>query len=233
MNNLTSRLDKLHIPYNAEKINALREYMVGILGWNEKINLTGITDEDQFILKHFIDSLLIYNMKEYDEAHTVIDMGTGGGFPGIPLAIMSEDKKFVLTDSLNKRLKVIDELTSQIGITNVITCHGRAEDLGRSQDHREKYDMCVSRAVASLPTLCEYCLPFVKVGGFFLAYKGPDCQDEIKAAEKAITVLGGELVKINDVDFEGFEHKILVIKKIKSTPKKYPRKAGTPSKQPL
>ena len=169
-------------------------------------------------------------------AETVIDVGTGGGFPGVPLAIIFPEKQFVLMDSLNKRLKVIDDLCAKAGITNVVTLHGRAEDLARMKEHRDKYDICVSRAVANMSVLSEYCLPFVRKGGYFLAYKGPNSEEEVKAAMKAIDILGGRVESYTEAfsaDVFDFSHYIICIKKIKETPAKYPRKAGIPSKDPI
>lgn len=230
---LEEALEKLNIPFDESVIKSFEEYMDGILEWNEKINLTAITDKNEFISKHFIDSILGYNFEEYTNADSVIDIGTGAGFPGVPLAIVSPDKSFVLADSLNKRLKAINDLTSKIGIDNVETVHGRAEELAKNKHYRESFDICVSRAVANLAVLAEYCLPFIRTGGYLLAYKGPDAEDEVKKAEKAIKVLGGKFKRIESVNLDGYNHNIVVIEKIKNTPAKYPRKAGTPSKEPI
>lgn len=230
---LEESFEKLNIPFDNSVIEMFEQYMDGILEWNKKINLTAITDRDEFISKHFVDSVLSYNFREYIDADSIIDIGTGAGFPGIPLAIVSPDKKFVLADSLNKRLKVINELASKIGIDNIETVHGRAEELARNKKYREAFDLCISRAVANLAVLCEYCLPFIKVGGHLLAYKGPDAEEEVKMAEKAIKILGGKLIEIVSVDLDGYDHNIVVIEKINKTPSKYPRKAGTPGKEPI
>ncbi len=210
-------------------------YMEGVLRWNEKVNLTAITEKDDFIVKHYFDSLVCLDFEEYKSAEKIIDIGTGAGFPGIPLAINSPEKTFVLADSLLKRLKIVDELTMESNIKNVKTCHGRAEDLAKLSEHREQYDLCISRAVARLATLVEYSLPFIKEGGYLLAYKGPDVEEEVKEAEKAINILGGKVERISQGIMQqyGISHNIVVIRKIKSTPKKYPRKAGTPSKDPI
>lgn len=233
MHTLINTFDKLNISYDEEMILKFEKYMDGILLWNEKINLTAITEREEFIHKHFIDSVLAYSFEEFVNADTVIDIGTGAGFPGIPLAIICPDKDFLLADSLNKRLKVINSLTEETGIENVTTVHGRAEELARNKKYREGFDISVSRAVANLAVLCEYCLPFIKIGGHLLAYKGPDASDEVKKAEKAIKILGGKFKRIESVDLNGFDHNIVVIEKIKPTPAKYPRKAGTPSKEPI
>ena len=209
--------------------------MEGILAWNEKVNLTNITDPAEFRIKHNADSLMCVDFPEFLDAETVIDVGTGGGFPGIPLAVYAPEKQFTLLDSLNKRLKIIDELAGELGIKNITLVHGRAEDAARAKEHREKYDLCVSRAVSNLATLSEYCLPFIKVGGYLLAYKGPGAEEEVKEAAKALKTLGGSLVDIRETSMEeyGLDHRILVIKKVRNTPKAYPRKAGTPLKDPL
>lgn len=213
----------------------LEKYMEGILSWNEKVNLTNITDPEEFRIKHNADSLMCVDFPEFQSAKNIIDVGTGGGFPGIPLAVYAPDKHFTLLDSLNKRLRIIDELAGGLDITNITLVHGRAEDVARNREHREKYDLCVSRAVSNLATLSEYCLPFIKVGGYLLAYKGPGADQEVKDAEKAMKTLGGSLVDIRETTMEeyGLDHRILVIEKVRNTPKAYPRKAGTPLKEPL
>ena len=218
-----------------EKNAILEKYMEGILAWNEKVNLTNITDPAEFRIKHNADSLMCVDFPEFLDAETVIDVGTGGGFPGIPLAVYAPEKQFTLLDSLNKRLKIIDELAGELGIKNITLVHGRAEDAARAKEHREKYDLCVSRAVSNLATLSEYCLPFIKVGGYLLAYKGPGAEEEVKEAAKALKTLGGSLIDIRETSMEeyGLDHRILVIKKVRNTPKAYPRKAGTPLKEPL
>lgn len=235
MQNLIKAFDALGIRYNDKMIEQFREYMDMLLEWNEKVNLTAIKEKDEFIKKHYIDSVICHGFPEMKNAETIIDVGTGGGFPGIPLAIIFPEKQFVLMDSLLKRLKIIDELTEKLGIDNVRTLHGRAEDLGRNKEHREKYDICVSRAVANLATLSEYCLPFIKVGGSFLAYKAVKAEEEIKAAKGAVHLLGGTISREEKVELPDFnlEHNIIVIDKVQNTSAKYPRKAGTPSKEPL
>lgn len=232
---LKEAISDLGLSCSEKQMRQFEEYMSGILKWNEKVNLTRITDRDEFIIKHFIDSLVCCNYAEYTNAKMIIDVGTGAGFPGIPLAILSPEKDFVLMDSLNKRLKIIDELCEKVGISNVTTVHARAEELARNKQHREKYDLCVSRAVANMAVLAEYCLPFIKVGGFLLAYKGPEAADEAGTAAHALKILGGEILDIRDAKLSAYEisHKIIVIKKVKCTASKFPRKSGTPSKEPL
>ena len=215
---------------NQKKYEKLRDV---ILEWNEKINVTAIRDPEEFMAKNVKDSLLLTGTPEYENAKTVLDMGTGGGFPGLPLAINSPDKKFVLTDAIGKKLKVVQAAADELGLTNVEVIHSRAEDLARNKDHREKYDAVVSRAVANMSTLSEYCLPFVKVGGYFIAYKTWESKEEIVAAHNAITVLGGDIVRMETSGVEGNGHMFVIVKKIKPTPAKYPRKAGLPSKEPI
>ena len=224
---------KMEFNGSSKIASQLVKYMKGILGWNEKINLTAIKNPDEFVVKHYFDSFPAALLPEFRKAETVIDVGTGGGFPGIPLAALFPEKKFVLADSLAKRLKVIDEVAAESGIDNITTVHRRAEDLGRNPDYREKFDACVSRAVASLPVLLEYCLPFVKVGGVFIAYKGPDADEEIRLSASALRKLGGKIDRVVDVSDGTYSHNLIVVTKSSPTPKAYPRKAGTPSKTPL
>ena len=235
MKQLINYLEKNKMPSGEEIIEKFDAYRSGILQWNEFVNLTAIRDPEEFTVKHFIDSAACFSLPEYQAAETILDLGTGAGFPGVPLAILSPEKNFVLVDSLNKRLRIIDELCQSIGIKNVKTVHGRAEDLGRETEHREKYDMCVSRAVANLSVLCEYCLPLVKPGGVMAAYKGADADKELEEAKNAMKTLGATEYRMEKtaIGQEASMHRILIIKKTGKTPSKYPRKAGTPAKEPL
>lgn len=233
MKALTEAFEQLQIPWEKDTADKFFGYMDGILEWNEKINLTAIKDRDEFVVKHLVDSILCAGFPEYKNSESIIDVGTGAGFPGIPLAIISPDKDFVLADSLNKRLRVINDLTDRLGIYNVETVHGRAEELARNKNFRENFDLCVSRAVANMAVLAEYCLPFIRMGGHLLAYKGPDVNEELKSAEKAIKTLGGKVLRIETTPLQGYEHNIVVIEKMKKTPAKYPRRAGTPVKEPI
>lgn len=229
-------IKELEEKYGEERTSMLVEYMDMILEKNQYINLTAVRDRDEALQKHIVDSLSCDFMEEYEAAENVIDIGTGAGFPGVPLAIVSPDKKFTLVDSLNKRLIIIDELTGELGIKNVTTVHGRAEDVGKSKEHREKYDICVSRAVASLDVLCEWCLPLVKKGGYFVAYKGENVSRETEDAASAIKLLGGKIAEIRKVQTEEESisgHVLVMIKKVKNTPSKYPRQAGQARKNPL
>ena len=216
-------------------ISSFELYMQRVLEWNEHVNLTAIRQRDEFIEKHFIDSLCCISDERWKNADTVIDVGTGAGFPGLPLALVSPDKEFVLVDSLNKRIRILDEIIAELGLKNVTAVHARAEELARRKAYRQKFDICVSRAVSRLSVLSEYCLPFLKTGGYLIAYKGPDAENEISAAGNALRILGGRVEEICDTHMENYNvsHKIIYIKKDRETPNKYPRKAGTPDKQPL
>ncbi len=210
------------------------KYFCLLTEWNEKVNLTAITEEDDVAIKHFLDSL---NASKgiVKDGMSVIDVGTGAGFPGLPVKIANRGISLTLVDSLNKRIAFLNEVISALNIEDVKTIHSRAEELGQNKDHREKYDVCVSRAVANLTTLCELCLPFVKVGGEFVSLKGPKAQEEIEEAKKAIALLGGKLERVESYDLSDTDlnHNIVVIKKISHTPTKYPRKAPKPAKEPL
>ena len=231
MNDLIALMDKLNIDCAEEKTEILERYMEEVLEWNEKVNLTAITDREEFIQKHLVDSLLCAETIEFTASSSICDVGTGGGFPGVPLAVCYPDKEFVLMDSLAKRIRIVQQICDELGINNVRAVHGRAEDLARNGDYRDSFDLCVSRAVANMRVLCEYCMPFVKIGGSFIAYKGPDCESEIDDAREAIRLLGGEDPDIRRLPHLG--HSLVAIKKICPTPEAYPRKAGTPAKKPL
>lgn len=221
---------------NEEQQEKISIYCDKILEWNEKINLTAIKDREMFRVKHIEDSLSCIQLPEYDNAKKVADLGTGGGFPGIPLAIASPEKKFVLIDSLRKRLKIIDDLCEELDIKNVMTVHARAEELGNDKEHREKYDVCVSRAVARLNVLVEWGLPLVKPNGAMIAFKGLKAEEEVEEAKKAIKILGGRLDRIYKYSLESEEaqsHSLVIIKKENNTPKKYPRKPGKAKEAPI
>ncbi|SCZ76659.1 16S rRNA (guanine(527)-N(7))-methyltransferase RsmG [Acidaminobacter hydrogenoformans] len=206
-----------------------------LLEWNSKINLTTITDEEGIVYKHFLDSLTCLSGPVDFKGKKVLDLGTGAGFPGVPIKIVMPELNITLMDSLNKRIQYLNEVCSALDMTNVTCVHARAEEAARKSEYREEFDIVVSRAVANMSTLAEYCLPFVKVGGYFVAQKTNEAIDEIKAAEKAIKILGGDSPQIIPVTVPGTElgHNLVVIKKIKMTPSVYPRKAGTPAKKPI
>ncbi len=226
---------QLDIEVREEQIDQLLIYKDLLLEWNEKMNLTAIKDEKEVIIKHYLDSITCLKVKELKNEGKLIDVGTGAGFPGIPLKVFLPKIELNLLDALNKRLTFLKEVCSQLQLDNVQFTHGRAEDFGQNKNHREQYEFVVARAVASLNVLAEYCLPFVKVNGYFICQKGPLLTDELKMADKAIKVLGGEVVEQMDIQlpFSEINHRIVVIKKIKQTPTKYPRKAGTPAKNPI
>ena len=226
------RLEELGLSDIPAKLFSFEKYREGILSWNEKVNLTAIKDPVEFEQKHFVDSLSVCTLPVFSSTKTVIDIGTGGGFPGIPLAIAQPEKKFVLMDSLKQRLRNIDTLCEEIGITNVTTVHGRAEELGRKPEFREQFDLCVSRAVAQLPSLCELCIPFVKVDGDFISYKGPTGEDEAAASAKAMMCLGECSFSIEKAGTED-EHLLVCIHKNARTQKAYPRAGNKAIKNPL
>lgn len=232
---LNEACQSMGLSFDEEKYNKFIKYKDLIKEWNQKINLTAITDDEEIIKKHFIDSIKVFNCDYVKNAKSIIDIGTGGGFPGIPMKIVKEDSKMVLLDSLNKRINFLNEVIDDLSLPNVKTIHGRAEDFAQTAEYRQKFDLAVSRAVANLTVLVEFCLPYVKVGGHFVALKGPAIEEEIKAAEGALKALGGKIEKIIEVDIEGsdLKHNLLVVKKIKDTPKKYPRKAGMVTKNPI
>ena len=235
MQQLINAFEQLNTPRNEETLFKFERYMEGILLWNQKVNLTAITEREAFIQNHFVDSILCAGYPEVQNAETIIDVGTGAGFPGVPLALLFPEKQFVLIDSLQKRIKIIHSLLKEIGIENVAAIHGRAEDLASDAAYRERFDLCVSRAVAKMPTLAEYCLPFVKKGGFFLAYKSEGTEEERVMSKNALNRLGGGTPKERAPAIEGFDlkHIFLFIEKTAGTPERYPRKAGLPSKNPL
>lgn len=203
--------------------------------WNEFMNLTGITEYNEVVIKHFVDSLAVNCVYSFKKTDRVVDIGTGAGFPGIPLRIMYPDTRFTLLDSLNKRIKFLDEVIRINSLDGIETLHGRAEDYARDKNYREAFDVCVSRAVANLSTLSEYCLPYVKVGGVFISYKAGLLDEELKASERAIKLLGGEINEVHKLTLPDtdIDRTFVVIKKTAATSKKYPRKAGLPSKEPL
>lgn len=215
-----------------EQVEKFYNYMDLLLEWNEKINLTAITQPEEVIEKHFIDSLTI--LDQINNEDNVIDVGTGAGFPGIPLAICS-NAKFTLVDSLNKRINFLSEVKEKIDLKKVELEHGRAEDLAKDKKYREKFDVAVSRAVAPMNVLIEYLLPYVKVGGKIICMKGPKAEEELGQLDKGIEILGGKLDKMIDIKLgkEELARKIIIINKIKNTPSKYPRKAGIPTKEPI
>ena len=219
-----------------KQLNQFYQYYELLIKWNEVMNLTAITELEQVVTKHFVDSLYLAKIVDnLEDKISLIDVGTGAGFPVIPLKIAFPEIKITLLDSLNKRVKFLDEVIGQLGLNEIETVHGRAEDLGRDGKYREKFDLCVSRAVANLSTLSEYCLPFVKKDGCFVSYKSGKVEEELGQAKGALKLLGG---KIEDtVSFclprEDGERCLVKIRKVENISKKYPRKAGVPGREPL
>ena len=200
---------------------------------NRVMNLTRITEFKEAVDKHFVDSLMLSRVLDVSRIHKLIDIGTGGGFPGIPLKIMYPHMSVVMLDSVGKKIDFVNEVIEKLDLKDVCALHVRAEDMARDRKHREKYDVCVSRAVANMTVLTEYCLPFVRVGGFFVAYKGDDRPEELAAAEKAVKVLGGKPMEFDRFSLFGMGRCLVKIRKDRKTPMQYPRKAGMPAKAPI
>ena len=217
------------------KIQKFQKYYELLVDWNEKINLTAITEKTEVATKHFLDSILITESGKFTSGAKVIDVGTGAGFPGLPLKIFDESLNVTLMDSLGKRINFLNEVINELSLESVETIHSRAEDLGQDKNHRECYDIAASRAVANLSTLSELCLPFVKVGGYFISLKGPNVENEIADAKNAIKLLGAEIENVVNYDIPGTDlnHNMVIIKKVLPTSTKYPRKAPKPAKEPL
>lgn len=210
------------------------EFIQEMLAWNEKTNLTRIVEMDEIQIKHLLDSLSLLRLPYFNDSQRIIDLGTGAGFPGIPLKIQRPHVKITLMDSLNKRIQFLDHVIEVLNMEGIEAIHGRAEEISRTEDYRELYDVCVSRAVARLNTLCEYCLPFVKPGGHFIAMKAELAREELDEAQRAIEILGGAFTNMDSFTLpDGGERHLIVIEKVKSTPKKYPRGGGKPRKKPL
>lgn len=235
MNKFEKSLEKFNIHLNEKQMFQFMKYYEMLIETNKVMNLTAITEYDEVVDKHFIDSLSLIQAIDLNQPLKVIDVGTGAGFPGIPLKIAFPQLKIVLLDSLNKRINFLNRVIETLELTDVETIHGRAEDFGRNPQYREQFDLCVSRAVANLSTLSEYCVPFIQVGGHFIPYKSGKVQDELEASRRAVTLLGGHIAdclsySLADTDME---RTLVIIEKINPTKKAYPRKAGKPSKEPL
>ena len=230
-----SDLEKLRITLSNEQLEQFLIYYEMLVEWNEKMNLTAITDFQDVMKKHFVDSVSLIKAYDVTKSVSIIDVGTGAGFPGLALKIAFPQLRVTLLDSLNKRILFLDAVIDKLNLSDVETIHGRAEDFAKPGKLREKFDLCVSRAVANLSTLSEYCLPFVKKGGMFISYKSEKISEEFEMAENAISFLGGRVK--NQVEFtlpdSDIYRNLFVIEKIKETPKKFPRKAGLPSQEPL
>lgn len=236
MNNvLTEKVKELSIVLNDKQIQQFEQYYNILVEWNKVMNLTAITEYEKVVEKHFLDSLTIVNAIQMEKIETLIDVGTGAGFPGIPLKIAFPHLKVMLLDSLNKRIKFLNEVIDLLELNDIKAIHGRAEDYAKQIEYREQYDICVSRAVANLATLSEYCLPYVKVDGLFVPYKSGEIDEELKSSEKAVSILGGKVEEVVKFQLPGTDigRSFVKIHKIKETKKKYPRKAGMPTKEPL
>ena len=226
-------LGKLNISLSEMQINQFIRFYEMLIEKNKVMNLTAITEFDEVIDKHFLDSLNLFRLIDLNSEKRILDLGTGAGFPGIPLKIAFPKIKITLVDSVNKRVMFLNDVVNQLGLEDVECVHARAEDLAKKKEYREEYDICVSRAVANLSTLSEYCIPFVKVGGNFISYKSGDCDEEINSSKAAIKKLGARISKVENFEIKDMGRSFVVIDKISSTPNKYPRKAGLPSKEPL
>lgn len=231
--NMKKLMNEIDVDITENQISKFYDYMNLLLEWNENINLTAITKPDEIVLKHFVDCLTI--QKYIEDNKKIVDIGTGAGFPGVPLAIMNDRCRFTLVDSLNKRINFLNEIKDKLNLKNVSAIHSRAEEFDQNKMYRENFDIAVSRAVANLCVLSEYLLPAVKVGGKVICMKGSQIEEELNDAKFALKELGGKVKFVDEFLLPGTDMKrnVVVIEKVKETPKRYPRKAGTPAKQPL
>lgn len=234
LDRLVKCLSELNIDINNDQIDLFDRYYELLVFWNKRFNLTSITDKEDVLLKHFADSIALLNFVDLNGCF-LLDVGSGAGFPGIPLKIMCSSCNVVLLDSLNKRVGFLNDVIRELGLSKITAIHGRAEDLARVNTYREKFDYVTSRAVANLSTLSEYCLPFVKCGGYFVSYKGDDIDNEINESSGVISILGGKLNCVSKFCIPDTDYKrsFIIIEKTESSPDAYPRKAGIPSKKPL
>lgn len=236
---LDKRIKELDIELTDIQLQQFVTYYELLVEWNKVMNLTGITEYEEVVEKHFVDSLALVKIMDKDyiqsKVNSVIDIGTGAGFPGIPLKIVFPHLRVTLLDSLNKRIKFLNTVIDELGLEKIETIHGRAEDFAKQKNYREQYDLCVSRAVANLATLSEYCLPYVKVGGNFIPYKSGEIEKELEESKNAVDILGGKVKDVVRFELPGTDIKrsMIMIDKVKNTNKKYPRKAGMPGKEPL
>lgn len=230
-----SDLKYFNVELSELQITQFLKYYELLVEWNEFMNLTAITEYEDVMKKHFVDSLSLIKTYDVNKSVSVIDVGTGAGFPGLALKIAYPNLKVTLLDSLNKRINFLNHVIEQLGLEGVETVHGRAEDFAKPGKFREKFDVCVSRAVANMTSLSEYCLPFVKLGGEFISYKSEKMNEEMDNAKKAISILGGKFDRCEEFMLPESDifRNLVVIRKVKETPKKYPRKAGLPTKEPI
>ena len=228
-------LQQLHIALSEKQMEQFLQYYELLVEKNKVMNLTAITEFDEVVEKHFLDSVSLTQQLDLHQPLKVLDLGTGAGFPGIPLKIVFPELEITLMDSLNKRVLFLQDVISSLQLENIEAVHGRAEEAARNKKYRESFDLCVSRAVANISTLSEYCLPFVKIGGSFISYKSSTIEDELEDGKKGIAILGGKVKDVYKFTLPDSELQrcFVIIEKEKKTPKAYPRKAGTPSKEPL
>ncbi len=226
-------LEELQISLSENQMQQFLDYYELLVETNKVMNLTAITEFDEVIEKHFLDSLSLIRVYDLRREVKILDMGTGAGFPGVPLKIAFPEIDLVLADSLNKRIKFLQDVIEKLGLKKINAVHARAEELGKNKDYREKFDLCVSRAVANLASLSEYCIPFVNEGGMFISYKSGEIEDEVEQSKKAVSILGGSISQVYKFDLYEQKRSFVLIQKKKKTPKAYPRKAGTPTKLPL
>ena len=235
MEQLKKKSEMLEISLSEEQLQQFLTYYEMLVEKNKVMNLTAITEKEEVIDKHFIDSISLNKAMDVTKSLKILDLGTGAGFPGIPLKIAYPNLEITLLDSLNKRIKFLDEVIEALSLEGIVTIHGRAEDYAKQASYREQFDICVSRAVANLATLSEYCLPYVKEGGCFISYKSGSVEEELEQSKKAIFELGGKVKEVIAFTLPetDIERTFVVIEKVRKTPKKYPRKAGLPSKEPI
>lgn len=232
---LKMKLQELNISISDRQEEQFEQFYDLLIEWNKVMNLTGITEYEEVVEKHFVDSLSLVKAIEIDKIHSVIDIGTGAGFPGIPLKIAFPHLNITLLDSLNKRIRFLDTVIDRTGLKDIRTIHGRAEDYAKQKEYREMYDLCVSRAVANLSTLSEYCIPYIRIGGIFISYKSGDVESEKEDSRNAASLLGGRIKDTVKFQLPGTDigRSFVIIEKERQTAKRYPRKAGLPSKEPL
>lgn len=234
MMDFVKEAEKMSIPVSKENEEKFEKYKEILLEYNAVMNLTAITDDEEIKEKHFLDSVSLLTSQKAEKGCTLIDIGAGAGFPSLPIKIVRDDIKVTMLDSLNKRVGFLNEVISLLDMKDIKAIHLRAEDGAKQKDLREKFDIATARAVADLSVLCEYALPFVKVGGYFIAMKGTEPSEELNKAKKAISELGGKTEEVKEVILpSNIKHSLIIIKKIKNTPSKYPRKAGKPLKEPI